>query len=128
MEQKELLSENNDSDILVLPLKIKSANEILRQHWATRRKSKQEYKLFIRNQMRLKNIQKAECRKYNIKILSYRKRLLDYDNLVSGCKSLLDAMIDEGLIYDDSPDYIEAQYKQYKSKELHTIIIRSKVK
>ena len=120
-----MVTKEIDSDVLVLPLKIKSANEILKQHWATRRKSKQEYKLFIRNQMKLKSIKKAKCAKYNIKILSYRKRLLDFDNLVSGCKSLLDAMIEENLIYDDSPDYIEAEYKQYKSKELHTIIIRS---
>ena len=124
MEHKKKISDFIRSDILVLPLKIKSLNEILKQHWATRRKSKQEYALFIRNQMRLKNIPKAKCKKYYIKILSYRKKLLDYDNLVAGCKGLLDAMIDENLIHDDSPDYVNVIYKQYKSKEYNTIIIR----
>ena len=62
--------------------------------------------------MKLKNVKKAECKKYKIKIISYRARKLDYDNLVLGCKGLVDAMIDENLIWDDSPDYVDVTYEQ----------------
>lgn len=112
MELKSQNSDTNNSDILVIPMQIESANKILRQHWAVRRRSKQEFALFIRNQMNLKKIKRAECKKYKIKIISYRARKLDYDNLVLGCKGLLDAMIDENLIWDDSPDYVDVTYEQ----------------
>ena len=49
-------------------------------------------------------------------IISYRKRLLDKDNLYTGCKSLIDACVMEGLIFDDSPDYVDLKVEQYKSK------------
>ena len=112
MELKSQHFDKIDSDILVIPVQIQSANKILRQHWAVRSRAKKEYALFIRNQMKLKNVKKAECKKYKIKIISYRARKLDYDNLVLGCKGLVDAMIDENLIWDDSPDYVDVTYEQ----------------
>jgi len=131
MELENKYSEEN-SDILVLPLQIQSANKILRQHWAVRSRAKKEYALFVRNQMKIKGIVKAECKKYKLTIISYRKRKLDFDNLVLGCKGLIDAMIDENLIYDDSPDYIDVTYEQYTKKELKyfkecTVIIRETI-
>ena len=72
------------SDILELRMKVQSGNVLLRKHWSYRKKEKQLWALLIRNQMRLKKIKKAEKKKYTIMIISYRKRLLDPDNLVSG--------------------------------------------
>ena len=131
MELENKYSEKH-SDILVLPLQIQSANKILRQHWAVRSRAKKEYALFVRNQMKTRGIVKAECKKYKLTIISYRKRLLDFDNLVLGCKGLIDAMIDENLIYDDSPDYIDVTYEQYTKKEHKhfkesTVIIRETI-
>ena len=114
------------SDILELRMKVQSGNVLLRKHWSYRKKEKQLWALLIRNQMRLKKIKKAEKKKYTIMIISYRKRLLDPDNLVSGCKQLIDACVDEELIYDDAPDYIDLKVEQYKAKEEHTMIIRKK--
>ena len=133
MELKSQHSDKIDSDILVIPVQIQSANKILRQHWAVRSRAKKEYALFIRNQMKLKNIKKAECKKYKIKIISYRARKLDYDNLVLGCKGLLDAMIDENLIWDDSPDYVDVTYEQNTQKKERfalktlTVIVRENI-
>ena len=66
-----------------------------------------------------------EKEKYIIMIISYRKRLLDKDNLYGGsCKQLIDAMVDEGLIHDDSPSYVDLKVEQFKAKEDHTMVIR----
>ena len=62
--------------------------------------------------------------KYTLKIISYRKRKLDKDNLYTGIKSLLDSCVEEKLIWDDSPDYVDLKVEQYKAKEEHTMIIR----
>ena len=113
-----------EDDIITLPIKVESRNKLDKQHWAVKRKSKQYYALFIRNQMRLKQIKVAEKKKYKLVILSYRKKKLDFDNLVGGCKQLIDALVDEGFIFDDSPDYIDLNVAQYISKEYETIIIR----
>ena len=113
------------TDILEIRKKIKSNNVLLRSHWSTRRTDKKEYALLVRSQMRLKKIVCAkEKEKYIIMIISYRKRLLDKDNLYGGCKQLIDAIIDEGLIYDDSPKYLDLKVEQFKAKEDHTMIIR----
>ena len=113
------------SDILELRKKIKSNNILLRSHWNIKRIDKKEFSLLIRSQMRLKIIEFIEPRKKcSILVISYRKRLLDYDNLVGGCKQLVDAMIEECLIHDDSPDFLDIKYEQYKAKEEHTMIIR----
>ena len=125
MKNKDYI-DTETSDIITLPIKVESRNKLDRQHWAVKRKAKQTYQLFIRNQMRLQKIKAAEQKKYKLVILSYRKKKLDYDNLVGGCKHLIDALIEEGFIFDDSPDYVDLKVEQYKSKEDHTMIIRKK--
>ena len=113
------------SDILEVCKKIPSGNTIIRNHWAVNRRNKKFWCLLVRNQMKLRKIKKANDKdKYILMIISYRKRLLDKDNLYTGCKSLIDACVMEGLIFDDSPDYVDLKVEQYKSKEDHTMIIR----
>ena len=112
------------SDILEIVKRIQSGNKIIRNHWAVNRKDKQEYCLLVRNQMRLRKVKKARAKKYILMIISYRKKLLDKDNLYTGCKQLIDACVEEGLIFDDSPEYVDLKVEQYKSKEDHTMVIR----
>ena len=116
------------SDVLeIFGKKIQSGNKIIRNHWAVNARNKQEWCVLVRNQMRLKKVVKAkENEKYTLMIISYRKRLLDKDNLYTGCKSLLDACVIEDLIWDDNPDCIDLKVQQYKSTEEHTMIIRKK--
>ncbi len=114
------------SDILEVCKQIPSGNTIIRNHWAVNRRNKQEWCLLVRNQMKLRKISKAKAKKYILMIISYRKRLLDKDNLYTGVKSLLDACVMEGLVFDDSPEYVDLKVEQYKSKEDHTMIIRKK--
>ena len=112
-------------DVLVLNNKIESRNILDRQHWAVKRESKKIWALFVRNQMRLKKIKKADVgQKFELTIISYRKKLLDLENLYGGVKGLLDACIDEELIWEDSPKYLDLVVEQYTSKKYETIILR----
>ena len=105
---------------MILDIIIKSRNILDRMHWAEKRKLKQEYALLVRNQMRTKpHYHKLikETTFFTLEIVSYRKRYLDFDNLVGGCKQLIDAMIEEQFIWDDSPKWIDLRVKQVLNKE-----------
>ena len=117
-----------EDDILTIPMKIESRNVLDRKHWAVKRESKKIFGLFVRNQMRLKKIKKAGTgQKFKLTIISYRKRLLDLDNLYGGVKQLLDACIDEELIWDDSPKYLDLKVEQHKTTKYETALIRKEV-
>ena len=45
-----------------------------------------------------------------------------------GVKGLLDACIDEELIWEDSPKYLDLVVEQYTSKKYETIILRKPIK
>jgi len=48
---------------------------------------------------------------------SYRPRKIDDDNLVSGAKYMRDTLEDMGLIWRDSPKFLEASYHQYTDRK-----------
>tara|TARA_R110000744_G_scaffold276344_1_gene389071 strand:+ start:5413 stop:5775 length:363 start_codon:yes stop_codon:yes gene_type:complete len=108
---------------MIIDVIIKSRNVLDKMHWASKRLIRKEYALLIRNQMRLNPIygEAEEGRKYTLEIVSYRKRLLDYDNLVGGCKQLLDAMVHENFIWDDAPKYIDLRVKQVLNSDRPTL-------
>ena len=110
--------------IIDIPVRIKSRNVLDREHWAVKRRDKKEYALLIRNQMKLNKIPDAEPKKYRLVIISIRKRLLDLDNLIGGCKHLIDALIEENFIFDDCPEYLSLKVEQVIGKEYKTIISR----
>ena len=116
------------SDILTIPQKVESRNVLDRKQWAVKRRNKQIWAVFVKNQMRLKKIRECEIgEKFELTIISYRKKLLDYDNLVGGVKQLLDACSEEKLIWDDAPKYLNLKVEQHIGKKYETIIIRKKV-
>lgn len=62
--------------------------------------------------------------KVKLTIFRYGSRLLDNDNLIGGCKPLIDALKEKGLIRDDSPGWIDLHILQTKVKrgEEETIV------
>ena len=119
---------DNDEKIII-PIIIQSLNQTLRQHWGAKSRTKKKYKELISKQMLINRIKKTNVGvKWNVTITSYRKRLLDKDNLIGGAKSLLDSLCDEGFIFDDTPDMVNVRYYQQisKSKEYYTEITRSR--
>ena len=52
---------------------------------------------------------------------SYRSRTLDTDNLSGGLKYLRDALKDMRLIHDDSPKWLDAEYRQEIDSKNHRV-------
>lgn len=48
------------------------------------------------------------------RIIGYRQREFDLDNLVGGCKPLVDALVRDGLLVGDRRDQAEISYEQVK--------------
>ena len=95
-------------DTIEIPMKVHSRNQIDKMHWSRKRKLRQDYQLFVRSQMSKKRIRKAKDGEFfKLRIIAFRKRAIsDFDNLVGGCKQLIDALSNELFIWDDSTEYI----------------------
>lgn len=111
---------------LTLPIVTESNNKLLRMHWAVRRRLKVGYMDELLVAMNTSNYATRELqaqKKRECHIISYRKRLLDKDNLYGGIKPLVDCLVEWKLLKDDSPDNVTLIVKQKKSKHPKTIII-----
>jgi len=96
---------------IVIDLPIISGNKLLRMHWAKRAKIQKDYYSAIYVVIPI-YLHPPKQRKRKVIITSYRKRLLDKDNLYAGAKLLVDALKKAGLIWDDSPKWINLEVKQ----------------
>ena len=97
---------------------VRSLNHSLRAHWAQNKRVQKKYELFIRNQMSLKRIRKAITGEpFALHIISYRKRLLDHDNLYGAHKWLIDALCNELFIFEDDPKHCKITIDQYSVKK-----------
>tara|TARA_B100001250_G_C19656838_1_gene725234 strand:+ start:485 stop:856 length:372 start_codon:yes stop_codon:yes gene_type:complete len=111
-----------------IPMKVYSRNAMDKKHWSEKKSIRQIYSVLVRNQMRLTKKREVGTGEVveKIRITAYLKRLYDFDNLVGGCKQLIDALSNEGFIWDDAPRFLNgSEYKQMKTKgEPFTIIER----
>jgi len=92
--------------------KIESRNFYDSKHWSVKHKDRKQFESQIVKQLLLnyshKERQAAQKRvKRSVTIHSQRSRLLDYTNLVGGCKQLEDALVSLGLLVDDKPAWVE---------------------
>ncbi len=113
-------------DEIKLPIEIISRNQIDKYHWSKKAKLRDSYQLLVRNQMTLNKIQKVdEGQKCGLVLIGYRKRSLDFDNFVGGCKQLIDALSREGFIWDDNMKYLGIPTFIQEKGEPSVTIIRS---
>ncbi len=89
--------------------RVPSQNRSTYSHWTTYAKERDIWYALLR--ARLKPKDPPDCKMY-VSIVSYRTRLLDYGNLVGGCKALLDGMVRLGHLKDDAPKWLECLYRQ----------------
>jgi len=106
---------------------IPSLNKTKNEHWTVTRDRRWQQKHDIQVYMLLNYTQKeivgartpaVKC----VRIHSQRQKLLDYDNLVGGAKTLLDALRDNQLVVDDTPHWVTVEYTQAKGKPYYTEI------
>jgi hypothetical protein len=94
-----------------------SANRYLRMHWAVKKKLRHGYSwaisMALLDQLKgqLDRFWRQPLPKMRVQVTVHSGgasvRRLDADNLWGGCKPLIDAMRDAGLIRNDSPKWID---------------------
>lgn len=95
-----------------LPIVTLSPNKMLRMHWSERYKLQKDYGYLINAAIEDKHKVKYRPERRKVEICSYRKQLLDPDNLYGSVKLLLDAMEGAELIWVDSPEYLSLSVSQ----------------
>lgn len=66
--------------------------------------------------------EEVDTARFHVRVTSFRKRLIDADNLAGGAKYFVDSLRYAGCISEDSPDQITIEHRQKKAKEEKTLI------
>lgn len=95
-----------------------SLNQQLRMHWARRARIKKEAALHL---LEMRHVPKA-CAPRRLTLTRHGSRLLDADNLAGAYKPVVDAIVQAGLLTDDSPQSGNViEYRQTKGKPLTVV-------
>lgn len=97
---------------LDLPESTPTNNALLRQHWTKYRQIRKHWSMLVMMAKSHARIHLRTTQPVSVTIIRYGKQPLDPDNLVGGCKVLIDALKDHGLIADDSPQYLTLAVSQ----------------
>lgn len=93
-----------------------SLNKMQRAHFRTKHRILSNYRTELRKSLDMTgDIPTADSKRYVV-ITRHSMGTLDNDNFIGGCKQLVDALQREGLIKDDSPEWVQIDYKQEKAK------------
>ena len=109
-----------------------SLNQYRKMHWGTRRRLRPRLAWLVKAAMSDVLLVHGEddvrtflAHRMHVRLTSHRRRghpPLDDDNLVGGAKPLRDALVDCGLIHDDSAVYAEFEYEQVADGGVYTTI------
>ena len=105
---------------IILPIKTPSRNILDRtNHWV-RKKNKQNIAWLFKIAGAMEDKYQARWKEIrSIKIISYRKDLIDGNNLVGGFKDLLDVLEDLKLVFNDNSTYLKHElHEQEKVKTI----------
>lgn len=107
---------------LELPMAVPSLNAISKMHWAERNRVTGQWRWFIRIAVLNGKITVKKFDPAKVTIERFGRRKLDDDNFRGGAKQLMDSLVNEGFLADDSPEHLVAQYIQHISKTARTIV------
>lgn len=126
---------------IVLPFATPSLNQWLSMHWTKRESFKHKCRLIIRREviaMPVKALQGLmfarehgqigrdigkHAKRHPVPSEAFRRVVvkrysagtLDADNCTGGCKGLIDAIVSEGLLFDDGPKWCSIEYQQHEA-------------
>lgn len=93
-----------------IPKNVMSGNTYLRLHWAKRRNENYAWYNSIAAEVPKQSVPPEKRRM--VTITSFRRKMLDDDNLRIGCKPIVDGLKRQNLIKDDSPLWVMVFYSQ----------------
>jgi len=108
-----------------VPLEVQTSNKWVWKTWYSYDSEKRKW--FKVLSLILPPRDKAPETLAHVEVTAYRKRLLDEDNLIGGCKPIFDYLVRAKYIKDDSPHYLKRTITQKKdSSPITKITIRYK--
>lgn len=113
-----------------MPRLTPSLNKLIRMHWRERQKLQQTWDWEVKAAMR-ETYQEItfDHPKRRVRIISYRKRIMDTDNYIGGLKPLCDSLISNHLLVDDSNKFMVLDASQERDlKRPRTEVIIQEVK
>ncbi len=101
-----------------------SLNALHGHHWNKKHKLRMRWHWLVKREVLRQQIWiPPKWAKATIRIERHGPRLLDYDNARAGLKPLIDSLVHEEIITDDSPEVIgEPELKQIVSKDRKTVV------
>jgi len=107
---------------MVLESVLPSSNVFMRMHWAKRKKMIQLWAWMLR-EAGIRDIPPAGGRTRAVTIIRYAPRMLDEPNLyLAADKCILDNLVKEGVLVDDSPQWLVLKVGQTRSKGKRTLV------
>ena len=101
-----------------IPLATPSQNVYQRWHWTRRGRFRDELQWTVRVSMLGLRLPEAPAPvRAVVRVIRRGPRDLDYGNLVGGAKPLLDALVREHVVHDDSPRWLEEIYLQERVRK-----------
>ncbi len=102
--------------LLDIPDVTPSANVLNKMHWAARYKLRGQWQWLVKAAILNERIKVKLIPHAKITVERFSSRLLDQDNFIAGTKGLMDSLVREGFIEDDSPKHLTAKYVQHIGK------------
>lgn len=100
---------------LIIPMEIPSQNVRDKQCWQARMRDNKKWFILVRAAMQPWMV--SDGKKRSVVITSLRKRkITDHANLVGGAKGLVDALVKNHLLVDDSDEWVSIEYRQQLAK------------
>jgi len=108
------------SMILDIPESTPSLNYVFKGHWSNRHRLRVKWGWLVRAaRLEAKLFPTSPLQKAKITVERWGPKTLDRDNLIGGCKAMIDSLKVEGFIVDDSPEHVETTFIQHIGKR-HT--------
>lgn len=108
--------------VLDLPMAVPSLNAMNKMHWAKRNRLRGEWQWLVKAAVLNDKIRVTMFDPAKVTIERFGPRKLDDDNFRGGAKQLMDSLVHEGFLADDSPDHLVAQYIQHISQTARTLV------
>ncbi len=94
---------------IVVPELTPSNNTLIRMHFRRRSALNIEWVWRIKAALMMDNVDLTKLKfrkKRYVQIISYRKKLVDTDNLIGGAKCLIDSLVKNEILIDDNPSHL----------------------